>query len=116
MFGLGGSAYTRLVIQTKANDGTAGEAIPAADIQQLRSENARLAAEVDRLRNQAASRWAELIHTRGIGVSEYENTFSWRITKPLRIVRRGQLAVAEMGFANVVRTVISRRLSRLRRS
>lgn len=113
MFGLGWSAYTRLVMQARANDGTTG-GIPT-DIQQLRNENARLAAEVDRLRNQAASRWAELIHTRGIGVSEYENTFSWRITKPLRIVRRGQLAVAEMGFVNVVRTVISRRLAWLRR-
>ena len=106
------AAYTRVVNQAHADDGST----PDAMIEQLRVENAQLSAEVDRLRNQAVLRWAELIHTRGIGVSEYENTLSWRITKPLRVVRRGQIAVRELGFVNVVRTVAARLLARFRRS
>ncbi len=72
------------------------------DIAQLRSE-------LDAYRNGAVDRWLELAVSEGRIVRDYENSLSWRITRPLRLARRGFTAVRTIGPVAVAKIVIERR-------
>jgi hypothetical protein len=57
--------------------------------------------------NQEVSEWLAMERTLGAGVGDYESTVSWKVTKPLRLVRRFQYSVRDIGFASTLRLVVA---------
>ncbi|AND17051.1 hypothetical protein C5C18_02635 [Rathayibacter tritici] len=78
------------------------------------AELARLRAQVDALLNDPFDEWVERIQVGGVTASGFERTLSWRITKPLRLVRTFQMRVDQLGLPGAVRhsaRFVKRRLS-----
>ena len=75
-------------------------------------ESSTLRAELDAYRNGVVDRWLDATLAEGRIVREYENSLSWRVTRPLRLARRGFSAVRTVGPVAVVRIVLERRRSR----
>lgn len=75
------------------------------------SELAVLQAELDAYRNGVVDRWLDVTLSEGRIAREYENSLSWRVTRPLRLARRGFSAVRTMGPVAVARIVLERRRS-----
>lgn len=65
-------------------------------------EIARLRAQVDLLLNDPFDEWVERIQVGGVTASGFESTLSWRVTKPLRLVRTFQLRVQQLGLLGAV--------------
>lgn len=78
-------------------------------------EYARLRREHDELMNRDFGAWLEMVRHEGGSLREYEKSLSWRVTKPLRLVRAFQVRVKEAGpraALSDASTVIRRALSR----
>ncbi|MWV73435.1 hypothetical protein [Rathayibacter rathayi] len=78
------------------------------------AELARLRAQVDALLNDPFDEWVERIQVGGVTASGFERTLSWRITKPLRLVRTFQIRVDQLGLPGAIRhsaRFVKRRLS-----
>jgi hypothetical protein len=91
-------------------------ALPASSdpLAELQAENDDLRAQLDFVRNHSLDTWLRVVHSSGIAVRDYENTLSWRVTRPLRLVRRVQVAVREMGIGPVVAAGVRRIRTKLR--
>ncbi|PPF33876.1 hypothetical protein C5C10_10150 [Rathayibacter sp. AY1A3] len=77
-------------------------------------ELARLRAQVDSLLNDPFDEWVERIQVGGVTASGFERTLSWRVTKPLRLVRTFQIRVEQLGLSGAVghsARFVKRRLS-----
>lgn len=62
--------------------------------------------QLDALLNDPLDTWLEGIHFGGgAGVSAvgFENTLSWKVTKPLRLARTFQIRVGQLGFPGAVK-------------
>ena len=81
-----------------------------------KSELAAVRAERDALLDQDVTTWLEEAVGRSASIADFQNSLSWRVTKPLRLFRSYQLRVARDGFisanaqaASVVRARVSKR-------
>ncbi|KQP97592.1 MULTISPECIES: hypothetical protein [unclassified Rathayibacter] len=76
---------------------TAAERTPRAEtIEELRAER-------DALLNDPLDAWLKHMHVGGVVASApFEQTLSWRVTKPLRAVRLFQLRAAQLGVRGAV--------------
>lgn len=66
------------------------------------AEVERLRREVARLTNESLNSWLGLMDAESKELSLVYSTLSWRVTKPLRLARKVQIKVREIG---VLRTV-----------
>ena len=66
------------------------------------SEADRLRAEVDLLLNNDVAAWLKVVRAKSAVASDYENSLSWRITRPLRLARSFQVKVREDGVRSAV--------------
>lgn len=73
--------------------------VPRPDDEQ---ELARLRAQVDALLNDPFDEWVDRIQVGGVTASGFEKTLSWRVTKPLRLVRTFQIRVQQLGLPGAV--------------
>lgn len=62
---------------------------------------AELRARLDALLNDPLDAWLENMHIGG-ATAEFENTLSWKVTKPLRAVRTFQIRVGQLGLPGAV--------------
>lgn len=58
-----------------------------------------LRAELDAQANQSIASWLNVAGTESRILGDMQNTLSWRVTKPLRIVRKIQVKFAQVGVA-----------------
>lgn len=75
-------------------------------------ERDALQRRLDALLNHEVSEWLDLERTLGGHSGDYESTLSWRVTKPLRLVRMFQFAARDNGLGAALRlalTFIARR-------
>lgn len=75
---------------------------------------AELRAKLDALLNDPLDAWVENMHFGG-SAAEFENTVSWKVTRPLRAVRTFQMRVGQLGFTGAVghtARYVGRRLGR----
>ena len=78
-------------------------AIPAT------SDNAALIEELER---RTLDYWMEAVTSTAAGsafVHQMQNTLSWRITRPIRIVRSLQIRASNIGYARAIRLLVERR-------
>lgn len=76
-----------------------------------RSENDDLA----ELRQAVLDDWIVVTTRTAAVLTDITNTFSWRVTKPLRMVRRFQVTASEIGLAaatDLAAGAVARRLGR----
>ncbi|NQX14894.1 hypothetical protein [Rathayibacter sp. VKM Ac-2857] len=76
----------------------AEETSPGDDGAELR----RLRTQVDSLLNDPFDLWVERIQVGGVTATGFEHTLSWRVTKPLRLVRTFQIRVRQLGLAGAI--------------
>ena len=76
-----------------SRDGSAGD--EATELRRLRSQ-------VDALLNDPFDLWVERIQVGGVTASGFEQTLSWRVTKPLRMVRTFQIRVRQLGLPGAI--------------
>lgn len=61
-------------------------------------DTAKLKAELDELREAVLDDWI-LVTTRNVdAIRAMQRTLSWRVTKPLRVLRRFQRRAADIGY------------------
>lgn len=70
---------------------------------ELVAERDSLREQLDAMLNHEVSAWLGMERTQGAGIGDYQGTISWRVTKPLRLVRRFQYSARDIGFAETVR-------------
>lgn len=75
-------------------------------LKQSEAERARLQREVDQLSTAALAKWVLIAHRESSHVA-ITQTFSWRVTKPLRQVRLVQRKVTEVGVVRTAQVVVS---------
>lgn len=104
------------------SDEVAAPIVPPASAESVESpeprtqaeELARLRAQVDALLNDPFDEWVERIQVGGVTVTGFERTLSWRVTKPLRLVRTFQIRVDQLGLPGAIghsARFVKRRLS-----
>lgn len=91
-------------------------------IEELRKRLAAAEAERDELRarvnadlNDTVTDWLVSVVAYATVVPDVHNTVSWRVTRPLRLVRTFQLKVSQVGLRPAVGIVASRARRRLAR-
>ncbi|AZZ55792.1 hypothetical protein [Rathayibacter iranicus] len=87
---------------------------PPAEQESEGAELARLRTQVDALLNDPLDEWVKRIQVGGVTASGFERTLSWRVTKPLRLVRTFQIRVEQLGLPGAVghsARFVKRRLS-----
>jgi hypothetical protein len=65
----------------------------------VEAERDRLQAQLDAQSNQNLDKWLQVVSDEARALGEIHNTLSWRITRPLRVVRKVQVKVAQVGVA-----------------
>ena len=75
-------------------------------LKQSEAERERLQREVDELSAIALSKWLLVAHHQ-TSQAAIVQSFSWRVTKPLRTVRHVQLKVTEVGVAETAKVVVT---------
>jgi len=86
-------------------------------LKQSEAERERLQRELDILSNTAFSDWLSATQNHANEIESFYNTLSWRVTKPLRVVRKVQLKAGEVGLARTSQVVVAelgRRVGRRR--
>lgn len=74
----------------------------------MTEESARLAAELEELREAILEDWI-IVTTRNVdAIRAMEKSLSWRVTRPLRLVRSAQLRAAELGYVEAGQLVAAR--------
>lgn len=99
---------------------TSGDVKPARKTvtQQLadaEKEIQRLQATNDALLNQSLNAWLTVVGDEARALAQVYSTLSWRITRPLRVVRQVQLKVSEVGPSETSALVAARLKQRLGR-
>ncbi|WP_395243736.1 hypothetical protein ACGGZK_16650 [Agromyces sp. MMS24-K17] len=79
-----------------------------ARVEQLAAENQRLQSLVDDQANGVVHDWLISADAFATEVPNIHETFSWRVTRPLRDARTVQLKVAEIGLIPTMRIVTAR--------
>jgi hypothetical protein len=64
----------------------------SARVRELEHERDRLLGELDTLTNRSLAHWLSIERRETSAVDALHQTLSWRVTKPLRVVREAQLA------------------------
>jgi len=67
------------------------------------SEVDELRGRLDALLNNEVELWLALEPRFGASAGDYESTLSWRVTRPLRLLRTFQLSVHDVGWRTSVR-------------
>ena len=86
-------------------------------LKQSEAERERLQHELDALSNAALGDWLSAAQGHANEIEAFYGTLSWRVTKPLRIARKVQLKVGEVGVARTSQVVVAelgRRVGRRR--
>ncbi|TFC72403.1 hypothetical protein E3O45_12695 [Cryobacterium sp. TMS1-20-1] len=81
---------------------TANEPEPSSLSERLAEvelERDQLRSELDARENDSVASWLEVVGTESRILGDIHNTLSWRITKPLRFVRKVQIKAVELGPA-----------------
>lgn len=73
----------------------------------VEAECDRLRTELDARANESIGSWLEVVGTESRTLGQMHNTISWRVTKPLRFVRKVQLKVSEVGIAKVSQLAVA---------
>lgn len=63
------------------------------------AERDRLQSELDMRANESIGSWLNVVSTESRILGEMQKTLSWRVTKPLRLIRKVQVKVSELGLA-----------------
>ncbi|WP_166786538.1 hypothetical protein [Cryobacterium sp. TMT1-19] len=92
---------------TPLTDGAAAEADLAARLADSEAERDRLRNELDARSNESVESWLEVVGTESRILGQMHGTLSWRITKPLRFVRKVQLKAAQVGVAQVAQLAVA---------
>jgi hypothetical protein len=79
------------------------------------NEIQRLQAANDALMNESLNTWLAVVGDESRTLAEVYSTLSWRITRPLRLVRQVQRKVADVGAAETTSLVTARVKQRLGR-
>ncbi|TFB66991.1 hypothetical protein [Cryobacterium sp. Hz9] len=69
----------------------------SARLAAVEAERDRLQAELDARENESLASWLEVVGTESRVLGDMYNTLSWRVTKPLRFVRKVQIKAVELG-------------------
>ncbi len=83
-----------------------------ATLTKATAERDALRADVDAMLTHDVSEWLEMQRGLRVGFADYESTVSWRVTKPLRLIRTFQYAAKEHGLSSALRlagAVLTRR-------
>lgn len=87
-----------------------------AELQSLRDELDAARAELSALRETSLREWVSVMDSESRVLGQVYNTFSWRVTWPLRAARRYQIAVRDHGLGAANRAAGSVVVRLLRRS
>lgn len=77
------------------------------------SDAERLQRDLDELREAVLNDWILITSRAGDALRAFQNTFSWRITRPLRVVRRFGYQAREIGFVPASQLAAARLASTL---
>ncbi|WP_166879383.1 MULTISPECIES: hypothetical protein [unclassified Salinibacterium] len=64
----------------------------------MSDETEQLQRDLDELREAVLDDWVLITARGGDALRAFQNTFSWRVTRPLRVFRRFEKRVHEIGF------------------
>ncbi|HSP74771.1 MAG TPA: hypothetical protein VLO31_00970 [Cryobacterium sp.] len=92
---------------TPLTDEAAAQADLAARLAAAEAERDRLRDELDARSNESVDSWLEVVGTESRILGQMHGTVSWRITKPLRFVRKVQLKAAQVGVARVSQLAVA---------
>ncbi|QHC63562.1 hypothetical protein GSU69_13320 [Rathayibacter festucae] len=82
----------------RPDEAPSSDDLPGDDADEVR----RLRTQVDALLNDPFDLWVERIQVGGVTASGFEHTLSWRVTKPLRLVRTFQIRVRQLGLPGAI--------------
>ena len=74
---------------------------------EVESERDALQAELDAKSNESIASWLTVVGTESRILGEMQNSVSWRVTKPLRLVRKVQLKVSQVGLGQVSQLAVA---------
>jgi hypothetical protein len=74
---------------------------------EVQAERDALRAELDARANDSVGSWLEVVGNESRILGEMHKTVSWRVTKPLRFLRKVQLKVSEVGLAKVSQLAVA---------
>ncbi len=90
---------------------------------EMRRRLAGVEAERDELRRELDSRsnadvetWLAALRAQALVDTSFSNTLSWRITRPLRLMRSYQIKVSQLGLVPATRAAVAVARRRLRRA
>ena len=82
----------------------------------MTEDSARLAQELEELREAVLEDWI-VVTTRNVdAIRAMEQSFSWRLTRPLRLFRSAQLRAREIGYVQAGQLVATRLAARAGRA
>jgi hypothetical protein len=82
-------------------------------LHELEQERDNLQAQLDGIANTAASRWLKAVQYETVMIRDIQNSISWKVTRPLRRIRRLQLRVARIGVRRASQIGVARVRRRL---
>ena len=74
---------------------------------EVESERDALQAELDARANESIASWLTVVGTESRILGEMQNSVSWRVTKPLRLIRKVQLKVSQVGIGQVSQLAVA---------
>jgi len=83
------------------------QSILVARLAQVEAERDRLRDELDARSNESVESWLAVVGTESRILGQMHGTLSWRITKPLRFVRKVQLKTAQVGVSQVAHLAVA---------
>lgn len=78
-----------------------------ADLDAAVSERDRLRSDLDARANAEVASWLTIVADESRALREIQQTLSWRITKPLRLVRKVQKKANEVGVYQVSQLAVA---------
>lgn len=79
----------------------------SARLAQVEEERDRLRAELDAQANASIASWLDVVGVESRVLGDMQNSVSWKVTKPLRVVRKVQIKVAEVGVARTSQLAVA---------
>lgn len=92
---------------TPLTDVAVSQAALVARLAEVEAERDGLRHELDARSNESVDSWLEVVGTESRILGQMHATLSWRITKPLRFVRKVQLKAAQVGVARVSQLAVA---------
>lgn len=99
--------YNDLMPQARASTPQSAQQLTRR-ITALEKECAQLQTQLDEMSNEATSRWLKAVQYESVVIREIQNSLSWKITKPLRMIRHYQRAFSRLGVRRAWMVVIGR--------